>query len=94
MNGGNPLSELPTPPNLSKDPDATELLRVWIINQEMECSLYPGAFDDPKVWGVILADLARNVARGLEETEGTDFRKTLELIADAFQNDIANPPES
>lgn len=92
--GGNLVSELPTPPNLGSDPDATELLRVWIINEELECSLYPGAFDEPALWGAILAELARNISKGLQETEGKDYQATLDLIVNAFQQDIANPPES
>ncbi len=87
------MSELPTPPDLASDPDATELLRVWIVNQEMECSLYPGAFDDPAVWGSVLAELARNVCKGLKDTEGKDYQDTLDLIVNTFQQDIANPPQ-
>ncbi len=87
------MSELPTPPNLGTDPDATELVRVWIINQEMACSLYPGAFDDPALWGVVLADVARYVARGLQETESKDYQAILDVIVNSFQTEIANPPQ-
>ncbi len=93
MNGGNPLSEQPTPIDPDQEAQTTELLRVWFVNQEMECTLSPVAFDDPADWGMVLADLARYVARGLEEMEGKDYQKTLELIADTFHKEIANPPE-
>jgi hypothetical protein len=79
---------------MGTDPDATELLRVWIVNQELECSLFPGVFDDPTIWGVVLADLARNVAKGLHDTEGKDLEATLKQIVDSFNQEIANPPES
>jgi hypothetical protein len=47
---------------------ATEVLRAWIVDNGLHVSLQRG-FDDPAVWGVLLADAARHVAR-IFETEG------------------------
>jgi hypothetical protein len=47
---------------------ATEVLRAWIVDNGLHVSLQRG-FDDPAVWGVLLTDVARHVAR-IFETEG------------------------
>lgn len=48
--------------------EARELLRAWIVDHGLHVSLQRG-FDDPAVWGVLLTDVARHVAR-IFETEG------------------------
>lgn len=48
--------------------EASELLRAWIVDNGLHVSLQRG-FDDPAVWGVLLTDVARHVAR-IYETEG------------------------
>jgi hypothetical protein len=80
------MSEPTTPPD-----DAVELLRAWLVNDSLECSVRAGVFADPALWGAVLADVARNVAAGLHEEEGADQAQTLRLIAEAFARELAEP---
>lgn len=61
-------SELAVPFAAHEAEQASEVLRAWIIDNGLHVSLQRG-FDDPAVWGVLLTDVARHVAR-IFETEG------------------------
>lgn len=87
------MNELPVPPELESDTEATEVLRAWIVNDNLECSLLTGIFEEPEMWGSLLADLIRTVAQGLQEQEGKDPQETIERIVTAFEQEINAPPE-
>jgi hypothetical protein len=89
------MNELPTPPDAAADADAeaTELLRAWIIDQALQCTLRTGAFEDPSTWGVLLADVVRNVAAACAEHEGRDRAETVRLIRAAFDAEMNAPAE-
>jgi len=87
------MNELPVPPELDSDPEATEVLRAWVVEDHLECSLLTGVFEEPEMWGSLLADLIRTVAQGLEEQEGKDQQEMIERIVAAFEQEINAPPE-
>jgi hypothetical protein len=73
---------------------AVELLRAWVVGQELHCSLAADAFPDAETWGVVLADLARHLARALKDREGTDEEATLRAVRAAFEAELLAPGES
>jgi hypothetical protein len=79
------MNELPTPPDAA---GGTELLRVWVIDQALHCALHTGAFEDPATWGVVLADVVRNVAAALTEQDGRDGAATVRLLRAAFDAEM------
>jgi hypothetical protein len=81
------MSDQPAPPD-----DAVELLRAWLAGDELECSVRAAVFADPAVWGAVLADVARSVARGLQEEEQRDPADTLRAIRVAFAAELADAP--
>jgi hypothetical protein len=85
------LNELPAPPDAGTDPQATELLRVWIVGQALHCSLRPDAFPDPGTWGEVLADVVRYVADALRQQEGKDPGETVRLIRSVFDAEMDAP---
>lgn len=54
-------NEVPIPPQALSDPDAFEVFRVWYAQGSMFMGL-GRAFDDPALWGVILAGVAQQAA--------------------------------
>lgn len=67
-----PVSKaLPIPPQAEADAASIEMVRVWIANRGLHCSLNVGVYsDNPGVderiaWGIILADLTRHAASAL-----------------------------
>lgn len=87
------MNELPVPPDLASDPDATEVIRAWVVNQQLEVSLATTAFEEPDTWGVLLAEVVRFVAEALHEQEGKDPEETVGRIVAAFEAQINASPE-
>lgn len=86
-------SELPIPDEASETDAAHELMRGWLIDNRLVCSLFPSAFEDPAVWGVLLADIANHVANALAECEGADRGEVLAAIRRAFEVEMKSPTD-
>jgi hypothetical protein len=86
------MSDLPAPPDAG-DPTAMEVLRAWLIAEQLQCSLRADVFEDPASWGAVLADVARHVALALQEADGSDSGGTLRTIGEAFARELASPAE-
>ena len=77
--------ELEIPPAAARDEHCGEVLRAWIVNQGLHVSLTPGAFgSDAGVWGMLLVDIARHVARAFHAETGADQDATLAAIPSMF----------
>jgi len=87
------VKELPSPPDAVNDPEAVELLRAWVVDGALHCSLRTGGFTDAGTWGVLLADVIRNVASALQEQEGKNPRDTIQRIRTAFEHELAEPED-
>ena len=71
-----------------------ELLRAWVVGQELHCSLAADAFPDAGTWGVVLADLARHLARARKDRDGQDEAATLQAVRAAFEAELLAPAEA
>lgn len=86
------MRELPRPPEIEGDPDATEMIRVWIAHEEQFVSLLLGMWadaddceiDEREAWGELLADAVRHVANGLNQSQGWDRDASIESITASF----------
>ncbi|EMI18490.1 hypothetical protein RMSM_04584 [Rhodopirellula maiorica SM1] len=73
------------------------MFRGWIAEGALHCELNVGHWhqttdtDERQAWGVILADLARQVAKSLEEATGMDQSISLQLILQSFAADFDGP---
>jgi hypothetical protein len=65
----------------------TEVLRAAIVQGGLEVSLKRG-FDDPAVWGILLADIARHVSRIFAKEDGADEDETVVAIRSMFDAEI------
>ena len=72
--------ELPIPPPALAVEGGFEVVRVWVANRAPHVSLATEVWKDPAAWGILLADLARHVARAYEQTEGRDQQDVLTRI--------------
>lgn len=79
------------------DDAAFEIARVWIGKKKMTAALSLGRYlesgraDEPAIWGVILADLARHVARGLRDGYSLDEQATLAAMSKTFERELRAP---
>ncbi|MYN42917.1 DUF5076 domain-containing protein [Duganella sp. FT109W] len=65
------MNERPIPSAARRDIDAVEMLRVWVAEKQLHCSLKIGMYrdgmgiDEELAWGTILADAARHILKAL-----------------------------
>jgi hypothetical protein len=91
------LNQRPIPEAALRDKDAVEMLRVWIAERGLHCSIKVGMYRETmniaeeKAWGTILADVARHVANALESGYAMDATRSLEKIRDVFLAELESP---
>jgi len=91
------LNQRPIPEAALRDKDAVEMLRVWVAERGLHCSIKVGMYretmniTEEKAWGTILADIARHIARALESGYSMDATRVLDKIRENFEEELANP---
>lgn len=89
------MNERPIPPAATADPDSVELLRAWVAQRGLHCSLKVGMYDgsqsEAHAWGIILADVARHVANALHDLDGSDISRTIESVAMNMMKELNQP---
>lgn len=85
-------SHLPVPPVVSEDPEAVEVLRVWVMHDKSTTVTLDPVFADSAAWGILLVDIARHAARAhANDTRGPlDHMK--EILA-MFQAECEQPTD-
>jgi uncharacterized protein DUF5076 len=85
--------ELPIPSDTTIAEQSVEVLRAWIIDQGLQCSILPTAFEDPRAWGILLADVARHIGNALRDASGRDPGKTVQKIRLMFNTELSEPTD-
>ena len=89
--------QLPIPPSALSDPQSQELLRAWRADDGLHVCLNIGVWDhlgegqEPRAWGIVLADAARHVADALAKHEGRPRGETLEAIKRELDKELDEP---
>ncbi len=80
---------LAVPAAAEKDAASFELIRVWVARQSQQISLRPGVWEDPAAWGVMLADLARNIVQiHVENDAELDAEAFIAALLEGFDTEI------
>jgi Domain of unknown function (DUF5076) len=69
-----------------------EVLRAVIVENALHVSLRR-AFDDPEAWGMLIADIARHVARVYATEDNIREEQTLERIRNLFNAEMDAPTD-
>jgi hypothetical protein len=91
------MNQRPIPEAALRDKDAVEMLRVWIAEKKLHCSMKVGMYretmnvPEEKAWGTILADVARHVANALESSYSTSAAESLDKIRETFFKELDSP---
>lgn len=73
--------------------EGIDLLRLQLVGEHMHCSLDPAVFkDEPGTWGVVLADIARNLSESMTEDPASQ-RRLLDEIRANFQKALEGAAE-
>src|SRR5215469_15412905 len=86
--------ELIIPEVAEDDPHALEILRAWIARGKQHVSMRVSIWDDPGMWGVFLADLARHVVNAYVEDDASDPQETLKRVRDMFNAELTSPTDA
>jgi hypothetical protein len=91
------MKVLVVPDAALRDPESIEMLRVWIAEKSLWCSIRTGIYQkrkyvsEEKAWGVILADAARHIADALPADCGMKAPETIQRIKESFIAELAKP---
>ena len=92
--------QLPRPDRVEKDEYAVEMIRGWIAERGLACSLNLGHWhhnsklDERHAWGVMMADLARQIAIQLEAVTEQDPKESLKVLVEAMLSELGNDGSS
>jgi uncharacterized protein DUF5076 len=91
------LQEQLIPPAALRDPNSVEMLRVWIAERELHCSLRVGMFseatklEEERSWGIMISDLIRHLADAIHAAHGTDKDEVIRRILGGMTVEIREP---
>ncbi|HEX6119963.1 MAG TPA: DUF5076 domain-containing protein [Dongiaceae bacterium] len=79
-----------------RDQDSVEMIRVWIAEKGLHCTINVGMYEKHRVpeaeaWGMILADVTRHVADALRTRHGTDVAVTVDRIRESYLTELDSP---
>lgn len=86
-----PYEALNAPPG-ALERGGTEVLRAAIVEGALEVSLRRG-FDDVAVWGVLLADVTRHVARVFALEDSVSETDAVDTIRTMFDSELDRPSD-
>lgn len=84
-------NQLLIPPDAESDPKSVEMVRAWIVNGGLQCSLQMAVWDDVRAWGILLADVLRFVADARLKNAAIARLETIALIRQAFDAELDSP---
>jgi len=86
------LDELPVPPSAVESDDAGEVLRAWIVDEQLAVSMVP-AFEEPEMWGMLAVDIARHAARMFADEGICSEAEALARIRALIEAEFARPTD-
>ena len=90
------MRTLTIPPAAQRDEEAIQMLSAWIAEKGLHCTLKIGMWqaqghDEPKAWGILLADVVRHIANALQEQRGESASQTAESIVASLLAELDDP---
>jgi Domain of unknown function (DUF5076) len=90
------MHQLLIPPAATRDANSIQVVSAWIADEGLHCTLNIGFFseqghNEPKAWGIVLADMVRHIANALHEDHHKETSKTISEIVDALHEELNSP---
>ena len=86
-------NSLDVPPIASKNSEAKEILRVWVVPNGPTQVVLRANWSDPGAWGLLLVDVARHAAQAYRR-EGKDESAALARIRELAEAEWSSPTDS
>jgi hypothetical protein len=86
------MKPLPPPDDAMESDDAVEVLRGWVVGEDLQVSLAFEAFgNNPKLWGQLLAEVAAHVADAMNIEGYGDRDAIFGKIRNSVIENMENP---
>ena len=86
--------ELSIPPDAENATQAIEVIRGWIIDDGLQCSLFSTVWaKTPGAWGILLADAARHAANAIAEDSGASSAEIFAKIRNSLESELREPSD-
>ena len=92
------MHEAAIPPAAQRDPDAREMLRAWIAERGLHCTVHIGMWEGQKstireerAWGILLSDVVRHIANAMHERYGDPVERTKAEVVRAILEELEMP---
>ena len=92
------MHEAVIPPAAQRDPDSREMLRAWIAERGLHCTIHVGMWEDQRstireerAWGRLLSDVVRHIANAMNEAYGDPVERTKTEIVRAMLDELEMP---
>jgi len=85
--------DLPIPPVAQRDKNSREVIRAWVAEEGLHCSLNVGLWGDREgtAWGILLSDVARHVTDAIGKGDRSKREQILADIRAAFEREMEEP---
>jgi recombination DNA repair RAD52 pathway protein len=88
-------NELSIPEKVRGDKSAAELIRAWVTaNGDVHVTIKTDVWQDPAAYGIVLADLARHIANGFNQSQGKDVDDALRRVVEGFSAEVVSPTDT
>jgi hypothetical protein len=72
------------------------MLSAWIAERGLHCAIKVGMWkeqgrDEPKAWGIFLADVVRHISNAIQEVEGVSSTEAADAIMLAMAAEFEEP---
>ena len=90
------MRTLVLPPAAQRDENAIQMLSAWIAENGLHCTLNIGMLkaqghNEPKAWGILLADVVRHVANAIQQDSGTRNDEIIEVVMASMIKELDDP---
>lgn len=86
-------NQLPIPAMAAAEPSSVEVMSAWVVGGDLHVALQR-AFDEPDVWGILLADVARHAARVYAQEGVMTEAEALERIRMLWSAEMGSPTDA
>ena len=88
-------NELAIPEKVRGDKSAAELIRAWVTaSGDVHVTIKTDVWQDPAAYGIVLADLARHIANGFNQSQGKDVVDALRRVVEGFSAEVGSPTDT
>jgi hypothetical protein len=89
------MNVLTVPPAAVRDAESVEVIRAWVAEGGLHCSLKVGMWGsgdrEEAGWGILIADVIRHVSNALREQRGGNAEYIQRVIVESLMRELGHP---